>query len=267
MVKSMIVVDKEKCIGCGLCQKDCPAGKIAVREGKAEWSFGCIQCGHCVAVCPEGAVSIPEYEMEDVEEFNPETFTVEPENFLHAVKFRRSIRNFRNQKMDRECLERILQAGRYTATAKNRQACRFIVLQDELETFKDLLWQQVPQMTERIKKEAPQYAMLFKFLQRRRQKDPKDDGLFFNAPACILIAADNALDGGLAAANIENMAVAQGAGVLYSGYLLRIIEACPELKEWLGIPDRPLVCCMLAGYPAVSYKRTAPRKKADIVWR
>ena len=82
-----------------------------------------------------------------------------------------------------------------------------------------------------------------------------------------MIAADNPLDGGLAAANIENMAVAEGAGVLYSGYLARIIEACPVLKEWLGIPDTPLVCCMLAGYPAVTYKRTAPRKEADIVWR
>ena len=84
MVKNMIVVDTEKCIGCGLCQKDCPAEKIVVREGKAEWSFGCIQCGHCVAICPKGAVSIPEYEMEDVEEFKPETFTVKPGGKIHG---------------------------------------------------------------------------------------------------------------------------------------------------------------------------------------
>lgn len=263
----MIVIDKEKCIGCGLCADDCPAGKIALHEAKAVWSPDCIQCGHCVAVCPQAAVSIPEYEMDDVEEYDPATFTVKPEHFLHAVKFRRSIRNFRGQKIDRACMERILQAGRYTATAKNRQACRFIVLQEELEVFKELLWQQVPDLAEKIKKEMPHYSMMFKFLYRRRRKDQKNDGLFFNAPACILIAADNSLDGGLAAANIENMAVAEGAGILYSGYLNRIIEACPVLKEWLGIQDITLVCCMLAGYPAVTYRRTAPRKKADIVWR
>lgn len=263
----MIVIDKEKCIGCGLCAGDCPAGKIILKDGKAEWSPECIQCGHCVAVCPREAVSIPEYDMSDVEEYDADTFCIQPENFLHAVKFRRSIRNFRNRKIDRECMERIIQAGRYTPTAKNRQACRFIVLQDELAVFKDLLWQQIPDLAEQMKKEFPHYSMLFKFLFRRRKKNAEDDGLFFNAPACILIAADNPLDGGLAAANIENMAVAEGAGVLYSGYLNRIIEACPALKEWLGIPDRPLVCCMLAGYPAVSYKRTAPRKKADVVWR
>ena len=264
---TMVVIDREKCIGCGLCAKDCPAGKIDVKDGKAAYTPECIQCGHCVAVCPRAAVSIPEYDMDDVEEYDADTFHVDPEHFLHAVKFRRSIRSFLDRKIDRECMERILQAGRYTPTAKNRQACRFIVLQDELDEFKDLLWDQVPELAEQMKEKMPYYAMLFKFLFRRRKKDPKDDGLFFNTPSCILIAADNPLDGGLAAANIENMAAAEGAGILYSGYLTRIIEACPRLKEWLGIPDTPLVCCMLAGYPAVAYKRTAPRKKADIDWR
>ena len=263
----MIIIDAEKCVGCGLCAKDCPAGKIAVKDGKAVYTPECIQCGHCVAVCPKAAVSIPEYDMDDVEEYDAASFRVDPEHFLHAVKFRRSIRNFREEKVEGECLERILQAGRYTATAKNRQACRFVVIQDELDAFRDLLWEQVPELAERMKEINPHYASFFKFLHRRRMKDPKNDGLFFNTPACILIAADNPLDGGLAAANIENMAVAEGLGVLYSGYLTRIIEASPVLKEWLGIPSVPLVCCMLAGYPAVSYRRTAPRKKADITWR
>ena len=262
----MVVIDEKKCIGCGLCAADCIALNIEVEE-KASVKKECMQCGHCVAVCPKGAVSIPEYDMDDVEEYDAETFRIDPEHFLHAVKFRRSIRSFRDRKIDRACMERILQAGRYTPTAKNSQSCRFIVLQDELDEFKDLLWDQVPELAERMKEKMPHYAMMFKFLQRRRKKDPKDDGLFFNTPSCILVAADNLLDGGLAAANIENMAAAEGAGVLYSGYLTRIIEACPRLKEWLGIQDTTLVCCMLAGYPAVTYKRTAPRKKADIDWR
>ena len=70
----MIVIDKEKCIGCGLCADDCPAGKIALHEAKAVWSPDCIQCGHCVAVCPQAAVSIPEYEMDDVEEYDPDIY-------------------------------------------------------------------------------------------------------------------------------------------------------------------------------------------------
>lgn len=263
----MVVVEREKCIGCGLCVKDCPAGKLKLEEKKAVYTPECIQCGHCVAVCPQAAVSIPEYDMGDVEEIDKETFAVDPEHFLRAVKFRRSVRSYREKPVEREKLERILQAGRYTPTAKNSQSCRFIVLQDELDEFKRLLWEEIPKLAEQMKKEMPQYAMLFKFMYRRWKKDPADDQLFFNAPSCILIVSENPLDGGLAAANMETMAVAEGAGVLYSGYLQRIIEASSTLKEWLQIEERRLTCCMLVGYPAVTYKRTAPRKKADIIWR
>ena len=148
----MVVIDRGKCIGCGLCAADCPAEKLTVTDGKAVYTPGCIQCGHCVAVCPRAAVSIPEYDMADVEEYDRETFTVDPENFLHAVKFRRSIRNYREEAISREVLERILEAGRYTATAKNRQACRFIVLQEELPAFREYLWGQMPELTEEMKK-------------------------------------------------------------------------------------------------------------------
>lgn len=263
----MITIDREKCIGCGLCVKDCPAGKLRLEDKKAVYTPECIECGHCVAVCPRAAVAIPEYDMEDVEEYDKDEFSVDPEHFLHAVKFRRSIRAYREQELEKEKLEKILQAGRYTPTAKNTQSCRFIVLKDELEEFKTLLWEEIPELAGQMKSEMPQYAMLFKFMYRRWKKDHDADQLFFNAPSCIMVISDNPLDGGLAAANMETMAVAEGAGVLYSGYLQRIIEASPKLKEWLGIPDRHLTACMLIGYPAVTYRRTAPRKKADIIWR
>lgn len=263
----MIIIDRERCVGCGLCVSDCPADKLTVEDGKAVYTPECIRCGHCVAVCPKSAVSIPEYDMEDVEEYDKDTFNVAPDHFLHAVKFRRSVRNYKEKPVPREVMERILEAGRYTPTAKNRQACRFIVLQEELEAFKAFLWEQMPDLAEAMKETVPHYSMLFKFMYRRQRKDPQDDPLFFNAPACIFIAADNPLDGGLAAANIENMAVAEGAGVLYSGYIQRIVEAWKPLKEWLGLGNTPVACCMLTGYPAVTYRRTAPRKKAEIEWR
>ena len=44
----------------------------------------------------------------------------------------------------------------------------------------------------------------------KHQKNPKDDTFFFNTTSFLVIASKNPLDGGLAAANIENMAVAEG---------------------------------------------------------
>lgn len=263
----MIQIDEALCIGCGACAKDCPGNAIRVEEGKAKYRKDCIHCGHCVAVCPTRAVAIPEYDMEDVEEYEKDSFAIAPENFLHAVKFRRSIRNFKEEPIGREKLERILDAGRYSPTAKNAQNCRFILLQKELEEFKQEVWAQMPTIVEQLKETVPAYARLFELFYRKYQRDPKDDTLFFNTTSFLVIASENPLDGGLAAANMENMAVAEGAGVLYSGYLMRVIENSPRLKEWLGIEDTPVSCCMLLGYPAVKYRRTAPRRAGKIEWR
>lgn len=263
----MINIKKEQCIGCGACVKDCPGKAIKLVDGKADYIRNCIHCGHCVAICPVSAVSIPGYDMEDVEEYDKETFTVRPENFLHAVKFRRSIRNFEEKPIEREKLERILDAGRYTPTAKNLQECRFILIQERLEEFKELVWKEMPNVIENMKKDNPAYARAFELFYLKHEKNPQEDTFFFNTTSFLVIASENPLDGGLAAANIENMAVAEGAGALYSGYMMRVIQSGPALKEWLGITDIPVSCCMLLGYPAVTYKRTAPRKKRNVEWK
>lgn len=263
----MVEIQKERCIGCGACVMDCPGHVIRLVEGKAEIRRSCIQCGHCVAICPVKAVTIPEYDMEEVEEYNPETFMLQPENFLHAVKFRRSVRNFKEKPVEKDKLKRILDAGRYTATAKNLQECRFILLQEELKEFKDLVWKEMPNILEVLKETAPDYVRGFEFFYEKYKRNPEDDTFFFNTTSFLIIASRNPLDGGLAAANIENMAVAEGAGALYSGYMMRVIESSTVLKRWLDIEGVPVSCCMLIGYPAVTYRRTAPRKKSEIVWR
>jgi len=263
----MVHIDQDLCIGCKACAADCPGNAIKMEDNKAQVVKKCIQCGHCVAICPVKAVSIPEYEMEDVEEYEADTFHVCPENFLHAVKFRRSIRNFREQKIEADKAERVLAAGRYTATAKNLQECTFIFVQEKLSELKELVWKEMPGIIESLKESHPDYASAFQYFYRKWSRDPKDDTFFFNTPAFLVVASHRALDGGLAAANIENMAVAEGLGVLYSGYMMRVIEASPVLKEWLGMGDKHAHCCILMGYPAVSYRRTAPRKEADIIWK
>ena len=61
----MIQIHQERCIGCGLCAKDCIAANIRMTEGKAHVLGECLACGHCVAICPQYAVSIPEFDMAD----------------------------------------------------------------------------------------------------------------------------------------------------------------------------------------------------------
>ena len=68
----MIKINKDACIGCGRCIRDCIAWNISLLDGKASPKKDCFLCGHCVAICPADAVSIPEYDMADVEDYDKE---------------------------------------------------------------------------------------------------------------------------------------------------------------------------------------------------
>ncbi|HBN04765.1 MAG TPA: nitroreductase, partial [Bacteroidales bacterium] len=57
-----IIIDTDKCIGCGLCVKVCKDFSLEIVDNKvrqkSESCFGCIACGHCMAICPNGAIEI-----------------------------------------------------------------------------------------------------------------------------------------------------------------------------------------------------------------
>ena len=262
----MVHINKGLCIGCGNCVKDCLAGNIIVKDQKAQILGNCILCGHCVAICPSGAVTIPEYDMTDVEDVSSASH-LDPKELLHSIKFRRSIRDYQDRPVEQLKLETILQAGRYTATAKNNQNCCFIFIQKELSTLKHLVWDYIDRVTNQEAASLPPNLMPYVDFNRRRKENPADDFLFRNAPVVLFITSDWPLDAGLAAQNIENMTIALGLGALYNGYLCRICDTNEELKNWLGIKDQTIKACLLLGYPNRSYHRSAPRKPANVIWK
>lgn len=260
----MVTIDQKLCIGCGACVKDCLGAYITLTDKKASVKGPCLKCGHCVAVCPVNAVSIPEYDMDDVEECRWETAPIDAEALLRTIKSRRSIRRYKPEKVSEKKLQKLVQAGRYAATAKNLQDCHFVIVQKDLEKLKRLVWEQIDRLTAASDELEPELLPYAGFNERRK-KDPEDDYLFRNAPAVIYIFSERGLDAGLAAENMELMAVAEGMGILYNGYLARISDQNTELKEWFGLTGKKIAACMLAGFPDVTYKRTAPRRRANVV--
>jgi len=58
------VLDKEKCVKCGLCWIHCPDAAIRLAEdGYYEANlYYCKGCGICASICPQGAITMIEEE-------------------------------------------------------------------------------------------------------------------------------------------------------------------------------------------------------------
>jgi electron transfer flavoprotein alpha subunit len=54
----MLIVDAEKCIGCGICEDTCAFGAITVEDGLAVVGDTCTLCGSCVDACESDALHI-----------------------------------------------------------------------------------------------------------------------------------------------------------------------------------------------------------------
>ena len=62
IMRKIVLIDEEKCDGCGDCVPSCHEGAIRIVDGKARLvsDIYCDGLGACLGVCPRGAISIVE---------------------------------------------------------------------------------------------------------------------------------------------------------------------------------------------------------------
>ncbi len=70
MIRKIIEIDEEKCVGCGACADACHEGAIAMVDGKAKLMRDdyCDGLGDCLPTCPTGAISFVEREAKAYDE-------------------------------------------------------------------------------------------------------------------------------------------------------------------------------------------------------
>ena len=254
----IVSVEQSLCNRCGLCAKDCSHDIWKVDNRGAEiTSQDCPKCGHCVAVCPRGAIAISGFD-DAPEEIHPE-MKPDPDNLFTMIKNRRSTRQFTEQDVPNEIIEKIIEAGRYTPTAMNRQGVSYVVLRDKKDEYEKIAiswWRRL----------IPIVSIIIKHF---RHMNIDDQYCFKGAPVVIVVKSDNVsfgamdiVDGALAASAMELMARSYGLGVLYSGAFTNAVKFSRKLKRKLSVVSHgKVVIALVIGYPAVKYHRTAQRER------
>lgn len=250
-----IIIDKEKCIGCGLCKNDCVGMAIEIINDKAVVSeASCIKCGHCEAICPRNAITLSGFD-DKVEEFEQQT-RLDPEQLLNAIKSRRTIRQFTNQEIPEEILDLIIESGRLAPTGTNSQGTSYLILKDKKAECEAIAVKMFRSLINAGKKFVP----LLK-------KMTIDDNFFFKkAPLVIVILGKDKVSSSLAAQNMAFMAEANGLGVLFSGFFTLCHNINKKIRKLAGSVKYPkAVTTLVIGYPNVKYYRTVHRKTATII--
>lgn len=270
----MITINEEKCIGCGLCVKDCFTQEIEVIDHKAKpKDIRCIECGHCIAVCPTNAITLKNYPMADIMEYKKGEFDVDADQYLRSLKYRRTIRQFSNKQVESEKIHKIIEAGRYSSTGGNQQNVSYCILRDDVDLLRRMALEELNRMGN-LPKEIKEkmgiawYGEIWKKMYNDYHTESKKDSLFFDAGTVILVVSPSVQNACIAAAHMETMVYAQGLGMLYSGFFAIAAAQSKEIKESLNLKSgQEVVACLVIGYPNVKYERTAPRKEAQIAWR
>ena len=262
----MVYIYREKCIGCGLCAGDCLGKAISLESGRAEMTKGCFMCGHCVAICPTEAIRFEgeKYGQNDVESVGA-GFGIDSATMLHAIKVRRSIRQFKKQPVDKAVLETVLEAGRFSPTASNAQNVRYIVFSADTEQLRRLSMEELRS----YERDDEAFDRVFPPPMSRDRIDfADDDFLFKGAPVVVLTVSPSVVNATIAAANMELQGCAMGLGMLYVGFFVRIAANSKALRDFIGLGENEqVVNCLCFGWPDVEYQRTVPRKKLNAQWR
>jgi nitroreductase/NAD-dependent dihydropyrimidine dehydrogenase PreA subunit len=270
----MITINENKCIGCGLCARDCFTKDIQVIENKAKSKeIRCIECGHCIAVCPKNAITLDNYPMSEIVEYKKGEFNIDENQYLRSLKYRRTIRQFSNKQVENEKIKKIIEAGRYSPTGGNQQNVSFCVVREDIDVLRNMTLEELNKIAtlstkEKEKTNVSWYWDLWKQMYQEYHNENRKDGLFFDAGTVILVLSESVQNACIAAAHMETMVYAQGLGMLYSGFFTRAVAHSKEMKEYLQLKQgQEVVACLVIGYPNIQYQRTVPRKEAEIIWK
>lgn len=167
-------------------------------------------------------------------------------DFMEVINNRRSVRAYKPDPVEKDKIQRVIDAAVKAPTGMNAQPWAFGVIQDQAT---------LASISEQAKafllSKADEWAWLAPY--KDYFADP-DYSIFYHAPALVVIYSTGKgpvaqVDCTLAAENLMLAACEAGLGTCWIGFATEIVNA-PELKKQMGVPDDyAVIAPIILGYP------------------
>jgi nitroreductase/NAD-dependent dihydropyrimidine dehydrogenase PreA subunit len=272
---SFLSVDHKKCAHDGICAAACPMSIITMNKDSLPEVTGeaeklCIKCGHCVAVCPHGAISAGDINVKDCPPIKKE-LVASADQIEQLIKSRRSIRMYKDKKVEREQLSKLIDIARYSPTGGNSQQVQWLAVTSR-EEVKKIAGAVVDFMRDLIKGGHP-LAERYNLSALVESCDAGIDRIFRGAPALIVAHAPKeyglaSVDCSIALSYLDIAASSFDLGCCWAGFFMIAASQSPSVMKILGLPEGN-ICFggLMVGYPKYDYHRIPVRNDAQVIWR
>lgn len=286
-----IIIDKALCKKDGMCVLSCP-GSVFVQKDKDSmpevvYEKLCISCGHCVAICPHNAISHMDFPQGRIKPVNQELIP-SIEQITEMLRTRRSIRAFKGKQVDKELIDKIINAASFAPSSHNTQSTEFVVVQDKAVLSKIVEFTSLFLAKTARQGRNPVMRTLLSIVAKNEVEgvlpflpefdnivaafaDGKDQ-ILHNAPVLLVFFGRkniyySDINAILALHNASLVCWGLGLGSFFAGYVLAACQRDKRIPKLLSVPDDHKIYGILAlGYPKFKYKNWIERRPPKIKW-
>ena len=266
VVEIMFEVDKEKCIHCGLCVKDCSANALNFNEDKFPEidEKKCFKCQHCLAVCPVGAISVCVKNPENSDKI----YFQNSEMILNLIKSRKSYRHYKQENLAQAKVQKLKDMLKYVPTGCNFHKLHFAFI-DDIEVMNEFRSYVNQKVLDALTKK-PVKAIANKLSRYTKAFLNGEDIIFRGAPHMVVVSTPvdapcYNVDPMIALSYFELYAQSMNVGTCWCGLAEFCLLVMPELSDYLKIPTGYKASyVMLFGEPDIKFARTVQPEPFEI---
>lgn len=292
-----ITIDANICKKDGLCSMACPLGILKQEEKDAipkivdTFLEKCFRCGQCVSICPHGAMKHGHFPEGTVNPIRAEHIP-NYDQVLELIHSRRTKRLFKDVPVEKDVIEKVLEAARFAPSGHNEQTTEYVVIQgkENVREIGVLTAKGIGRMVMPFRNSIGRMIMRFVLGRRGAEYvariapeieglvslfDSGTDWIMRDAPLLILFCADSAggsymcYNANLAVQNATLAAETLGLGSMYAGFVIMANDYGRKcIAKHISLPEtHKIYGALLMGYPKLKFNKWPERNPAKVTWK